>query len=213
MSFLRARTKEQVAQRKKQILEAAARLYDLGGYAEVNFSKISELTSLTRPAIYSYFKTPDDILLSVLGRDFELLNEALERQLTEHTSLSGDDFAVLLFENLKDQQRMLKMLSLNYSLIELQSTLSCLVEFKRHIMRTFRLISAYLEKFFPQLKEKERTNFGFILFSYLSSVYTLTNPSDKQLKAIALNDASFTVPNFTALFLTGLKVICQALNK
>ena len=80
-------------------------------------------------------------------------------------------------------------------------------------MKTFSLLADFIEKFFPHKSKEERSDFGFIFFSFLSSAFILTNPSEKQLAAITANDDSFKVPDFDSLFLKGLKVLSLSLKK
>ena len=61
MNFLRARTKEQIEQRQLDIMQACETLFEKGGYDYVNMMAISEMTSITRSAIYTYYKTKDEI--------------------------------------------------------------------------------------------------------------------------------------------------------
>lgn len=211
MTFKRARTKEQFAERKERIVEIALKLYDESGYAAVSFSTISNLTSFTRPAIYSYFKSPDDVLLYALGREFSQINEVLARRLDEFSALTADEFAKLLHESFVAHPRLLKMLSINYSIIENGCTDEDLAAFKSVIMQTFSLIGSYVEKFFENVTEEKKTDFEFMVMTYMASVYTLTHPSAKQTVAIKVNNDSFKVPEFEHLCLEGLKAFTRSL--
>ena len=68
MEFLRARSKEEMDSRQEEIVNACDILYERLGYDGVNFKAIAELTSISRPAIYNYFRTKDEILLALLKR-------------------------------------------------------------------------------------------------------------------------------------------------
>ncbi len=212
-AFKRARTKEKIEERKEKIVSIALSLYDKGGYSAVTFSSISQLTNFTRPAIYSYFKNPDDILLYGLGKDFYSLNKYLEGKLEASDYLSINDFVDVIYEGFIAYPRLLKMLSINYSIIEIGSTKSELVSFKSHIMRTFEIFDLYVRKFFTYVNKERRVDFSFMIFSFLSSVYTLTNPSLKQIEAIRENNEHFRVPSFEHLCYEGIKTIVKSLEK
>lgn len=212
MSYQRARTPAQVAQRKEQIAGIALEIYDTQGYQAVTFSAIAAQSNLTRPALYTYFENTDDILLHALGLEFEEVNLQLETSLKQRGSLTTAELAQLINEALAPHPRLLKMLSLNYSVIENGSSAQQLCAFKAKIMRTFSLLGQYVEQFFPGVDETRKVEFEFIVFSFISSVYILTHPSPKQLQAIAANDAAFTVPPFERLCLQGLMAITRALD-
>jgi len=213
LTFKRARTQEQFQERKDRIVSIALDLYDRDGYAAVTFSTISKITSITRPALYSYFKNPDDILLYALGRDFIELNGYLESELDRHATIDESSFAEILYKGISASPRMLKMLSINYAVIEIGSSDEKLIEFKSYIMKTFDILGKYVEKFFPHVNEQRKVNFEFIIFSFISSVYILTHPSEKQIMAIAKNSTSFKVPSYEDLCYEGLLDIITALNK
>ena len=66
MDFLRARTKEQIDQRRFDIIQACETLFNEGGYDFVNLKAISEMTAISRSSIYTYYKTKDEIMLDIL---------------------------------------------------------------------------------------------------------------------------------------------------
>ena len=212
-SFKRARTKEQFEERKEKIVSIAMDLYDKDGYGAVNFSTISKLTNFTRPAIYSYFKNPDDILIYVLGKDFCSLNRYLEDKLESTDSLGVAEFTDVIYNGIISYPRMLKMLSINYSIIELGCTEDELITFKSYIMRTFELLGLYVSKFFSHVSEEQKVDFEFLIFTFISSVYIITHPSERQTKAIKRNNDTFTVPAFEHLCKEGIKAIVKTLAK
>ncbi len=211
MTFKRARSKEQVEERTMKIVASALLLYDRDGYQAVTFKDISELTGITRPAIYSYFKNPDEILLCALGHDFDALNSGLGFEYERHNTLDDQEFAKILYDEFIKYPRMLKMLAINYSVIEVGASDEALFIFKSKIMQTFRLLGQYLEKFFMHITKARREDFCFIFFSFLSSVYILTHPSAKQSIAIKRNDSTFNVPSFEHLFFEGIRMITRSL--
>ena len=72
MSFQRARSEDQIQDRIQEIIDATSSIYNSIGYDGLNFSIISEYTKFTRPNIYKYFKTKDEILLVILKDDFKV---------------------------------------------------------------------------------------------------------------------------------------------
>ena len=60
--YLRARTQEQFDERKKEIIEAMDSLYLKKSLNEIYLKDISELTHISRTAIYFYYKSKEEIL-------------------------------------------------------------------------------------------------------------------------------------------------------
>src|ERR1700689_4778231 len=50
----------------ESLLNHAARLFDERGYAETRLQDIAESVGISRPSIYYYFKTKEDILIALL---------------------------------------------------------------------------------------------------------------------------------------------------
>ena len=61
-------SEELTEQRKDEIIEACARLYETKGFKEITIKDISAETSFSRPSIYNYFETREEIFLALLTR-------------------------------------------------------------------------------------------------------------------------------------------------
>ncbi len=68
--FIRARTAEQIAERRNEIVNACEQIYMAGGFDAVTFKAISERTSFTRPSIYNYYATKEEVMLDLFERYF-----------------------------------------------------------------------------------------------------------------------------------------------
>ncbi len=212
MTFKRARTVEQVQARKDKIVKSALTIYDKQGYGAVNFAAVAKISGLSRPAIYSYFKNTNDILLYALSQDFIGINEYLEQKLKDTSTLDVDGFTQILYEGIMAHPRMLKMISLNYAVMENGSTDESLSSYKANILKTIALIHKFIDRFFSPISKEKRQDFLFMFFSFVLSVYVLTHPSKKQLNAIEKNDPEFKFPEFEHLSYEGLKAAVKMLE-
>lgn len=71
MSWQRARSVEQKAERVRAIEDSAARLFLDRPYHEISMGQIAELAGFTRPNLYRYFASKEEIFLSLLSRDLD----------------------------------------------------------------------------------------------------------------------------------------------
>ena len=62
---------ELIAQRKSEIIAACEALYRTKGSREVTIKDISTETSFSRPSIYNYFETKEEIFLALLTREYD----------------------------------------------------------------------------------------------------------------------------------------------
>lgn len=65
----------QAARLRAALVEQASALYAVGGYAGVSFAAVAERTGLTKPTVFHYFPTKDDLVRAV----FESFGERLEQ--------------------------------------------------------------------------------------------------------------------------------------
>ena len=58
--------REIVEQRPQEIMDACRKLYEKESFQEISLKEISAQTSISRPSIYNYFETKDEIFLAIL---------------------------------------------------------------------------------------------------------------------------------------------------
>ena len=67
-----------VETRPEEIVNACRKLYKTMSFHEVTISRISEETSISRPSIYNYFQTKEEIFLALLKDEFDRWTTSLE---------------------------------------------------------------------------------------------------------------------------------------
>lgn len=185
VEFKRARTEEQVAIRQKEIIAACTSLYAEGGFDAVNFKTIAERTSLSRPAIYNYYNTKEEVFLDLIKADFEGWNEDLVAEFENHESMSKEEFCRLITRTLFKRMLMLEFLSRHLSMLELNSRLENIVDLKIVIGKSIHSIDDALSKYFG-MPDSERDLFVSLFFAFLHGLYPMTNPTEMQKKAMEL---------------------------
>ena len=98
-------TEQQIAKTKEGIVSAARELYDQIGYEAINLLRLSKKTSLSRPSIYNYYHSKEDIFLDILLDEYASFGSDLHDKLTKEKYDSvalGDTIAAvcLSHENL-----------------------------------------------------------------------------------------------------------------
>lgn len=64
-------------ERRRKIVDAAAKLFGRAGYDEVQMDEVAELAGVAKPTIYRYFPSKDDLFLAVFNETFAALEKAL----------------------------------------------------------------------------------------------------------------------------------------
>ena len=84
MSVSKNRRKREAEQLRRSILDAAMHLAKSGGWENVTVRNIAERIEYTPPAIYSYFKNKDAILLGLRQRGSEELTARIIAKYAQH---------------------------------------------------------------------------------------------------------------------------------
>ena len=72
-------TPEIIAQRREEIIGACEQLYETMSFKDITLKEISGVTSFSRPTIYNYFHTKEEIFLALFEREYDRLNADLEK--------------------------------------------------------------------------------------------------------------------------------------
>ncbi len=184
MDFQRARTEDQIEKRHSEILKACAEIYEEGGADSVTFKAISERTSFSRPTIYNYYCSKEEIILDLLTRRCEDYASDLAARFDEADKMSKEDFCSTMTECLASHSGMLDLMTSDLNAIENNSRLECLIAMKQTLKSSFRFISQALDKLFPDSPQAEKDRFIFSHFAFVYGAYSISNPTKKQLQAM-----------------------------
>ena len=199
MDFKRARNDEQIANRQDEIINACYSLYSNGKYDDITFGKISEMTSISRPSIYNYYITKEEILLDVLEKEYFKWYDNIKNNLNENIRLNKKDLCELLINSFNNFDIFLSLLSIQSSIIEKNCSFEKLTQFKMNTQNIYKYVENLVGKTCPRSNLDARANFVLILFSSIGSFYDLCNPSDVQIKALKVANRDYRIPEFADL--------------
>ena len=186
MDFQRARTPEQIENRQNEIIHACKKIYMEEGYEAVSLKGISETTSFTRPAIYGYYKTKEEIFLDILKEEFILWKEDLDRRCNEISDYSRERFCDMLSDSMCDRTVLLELLAVHLNTIENNTRLENLVTFKKTVYVCFDTLTQTIDRFFPDKDTKNKQEFFDIFITFLNGLYPHVFHSKIQIEAMAL---------------------------
>jgi len=212
MDFKRARTNAQVEERRREILQACADIYDQGDVDDVHFKAIGEKTSFARSTIYKYYSTKEEILLDLLLID--VMNWIYDvREFTDsHESLSKEAFCKTFAQTYVENERLLRLMSILYSVLEKNCSLEKLTEFKRNLMGFMTPIYECVKKFFPSASDESIQAFISTSSNYVLGLYPSTHMSPKQKKAIELSGYDYEISDFASACCQGFMIIASVLD-
>ena len=172
---------ELTASRREEIVNACEKLYQTMSFKEITIKEISISTSFSRPSIYNYFQTKEEIFLALMQREYERWAAEVDTLAEEHDLMSANDFAAALAHSLEKHEQLLKLLAMNHYDMEENSRPERLTEFKVAYAASLDAVRACIRKFFP---ERDCESFIFVFFPFLFGVYPYSVATQKQLDAM-----------------------------
>lgn len=200
---------EHTRARREEIINACEELYKTRSFKEITMKEIAEATSFTRPSLYNYFQTREEIFLALLQREYELWIHAMETAMDSHETMSREEFAGMLAKTLEERPQLLKILSMNHYDMESGSRLERLTEFKRIYGLSMKTVHHGLDRYFPQLSESEKQQFIYTFFPFLFGVYAYTYVTEPQRIAMEEADVHYV---FMSIYEIIYQCVCGLLG-
>ena len=177
---MRKGTPEQIAQRREEIINACELLYQTTSFREITLKEIGKITSFSRPTIYNYFETKEEIFLALFQREYDRWNEDLTLILSGNEHLTKKELAEKIALSLAGREQLLKLLSMNNYDMEANSRQELLTVFKKSYGRSLQLVSMVVQKFCPEMSVADIQNFIYIFFPFMFGIYPYTEVTEKQ---------------------------------
>ena len=177
-------TPEFIAGRREEIINACEKLYQTMSFKEITLKEIGNEVPFSRPTIYNYFQTKEEIFLALFQREYERWNADLTAILESPESPEGKSLAERISGSLANRVQLLKLLSMNNYDMEANSRTELLTEFKKAYGRSMQLIRMLLAKFHPEMSEAEIQSFIYRFFPFMFGIYPYTAVTEKQRSAM-----------------------------
>ena len=207
MDFQRARTEEQIASRQEEIITVCDKIYREQGYEAVHFKAVSKMTSISRPTIYNYYKTKEEIFLDILKRDFAKWTEELKSHFDVTPKMTKEEFCSFLADSIMKHEKYFELLAVYMPPIEQNSSMDKLILFKKDIKSFSKVFLEGLDKYFPNANEEQKMMFTFHFKAVVHGIYPLTHLSKKQEQAAKKIDPKYEVQDFRQACFNALMIL------
>jgi AcrR family transcriptional regulator len=197
---MRKVTPEQIAQKRDEIINACEQLYQTMSFREITLKEIGTITSFSRPTIYNYFQTKEEIFLALFQREYDRWNEDLTAILNENAKLTKAELSEKIAASLAGRDQLLKLLSMNNYDMESNSRQEMLTAFKQSYGQSMQLMSMLLEKFCPDMSAADIRDFIYTFYPFMFGIYPYTAVTDKQ--DAAMKEAGIQYVHHTVYELT-----------
>ena len=177
-------TPEIITQRREEIVAACERLYQTMSFKDITLKEISSVTSFSRPTIYNYFHTREEIFLALFEREYDRWNADLEKILNSEKEYAGRELAEQIAKSLEKRAQLLKLLSMNNFDMEENSREELLASFKRAYGQSLKLFREILGKHCSGMSEAEAEQVMYIFFPFMFGIYPYAEVTAKQKEAM-----------------------------
>ena len=184
IKVMRKVTQEEIALKREEIINACEQLYQTMSFREITLKEISKITSFSRPTIYNYFETKEEIFLGLFQREYDRWNEDLTAILNGNERLTKKELADRIAVSLAGRQQLLKLLSMNNYDMEANSRQELLGTFKQSYGGSMHRMCMLLGKFCPDMSVTDIQNFIYIFFPFMFGIYPYTAVTEKQKTAM-----------------------------
>lgn len=187
----RARSKENKELKKQEIKDKAIILFLENPKELPSVSQIAKACSMSKGALYTYFKTKEEIYLDILTDEYYTWFKYCKETVAQE-----NDFKLLLdktFEPIFENRLLLELASKMTQVIEVNSSLERTVEFKLFIGESIEALSLNLSKKFNISKDIFLRNFIESFTVIIGAYQTSLIPHEDLRKRVPY---AFLFPNF-----------------
>ena len=160
-------------------------------FKDITLKEIGNETSFSRPTIYNYYQTKEEIFLALFEREYVRWNEELQTILRDNRKLTKAELAEKLAASLANRQQLLKLLAMNNYDMEENSREELLTSFKVAYGESIKNVISILTKFCPKKSDAEIQNIIYIFFPFMFGIYPYTAVTDKQKEAMTEANVDF----------------------
>ena len=177
-------TLELIFERREEIINACEKLYETMSFKEITLKEIGSVVSFSRPTIYNYFQTKEEIFLALFRREYERWIVDLEEIYNENGSLKKEELASKIAKSLSDRPQLLKLIAMNIYDMEANSRIELLTELKITYQKLISTFEVIFEKYLSGMTKEQTKKILYMFFSFIFGIYPMTNATEKQREAM-----------------------------
>ena len=209
MGKIRARTEDELAARKNEILNAAEDLLMAENYSAITLATIAEKTSISRTSMYTYYETKEQVMIDLMIREYQGMTEELLEK--KPRRMSRESFCKWLSELLWKHKTLLKLLSLQLSVWDRNYSDEMLEYFVKSTAPYMRAIDSVLAFHFPNAGEAAKNTFKIQFSLYCNALYEVQNLPRSQINAMTEHAYFSTIPEPKNICKDGLMLLSAVL--
>ncbi len=204
----RACTECQINERKKEIIDTTNKMFDEMDYQNISMKTIAERISIARSSLYCYYNSKEEIMLDILKDDYcAFLNEIIVcfNSIGDIDTLAKNITNVYL-----SHMRLLKIVSIYLSDIEMHVSVEKLVVFKQNFKELLPSLNKSIKRHFNNIDDEISEVIEHAILMLTHALYPMVKPNENQRIAMEkvgleiVNDAFSYTYNYLKFLFTRL---------
>ncbi|MBW1605873.1 TetR/AcrR family transcriptional regulator [Lactobacillus sp. Sy-1] len=188
-------------------MNSAKQIIEKESFKSVTFSNIAKLTKLSRPSIYKYYQFPEEILSNILEIEFSAFNDELAA--LKPTTLA--ELQTALVSNILKRDLMMKLLAINFSIIEDNIREEPFLAFKQQIFRFMNIIETQIKLVTTTMKHSEIERIKYSLLTMMAAIYPVTHDDGNHVALMQNTNPQFYKPDYEELLTENIAQIFKVL--
>lgn len=215
VTFKRAHSEEQRAERRRQILSTAAAMLTEMPVAKLTLNELSRRAGLAKSNVLRYFESREAILLELLEAEFQDWLAELDRSAgpVEGTPRErGDRLAALLTDSLSRRPVLCDLNSAHAAVLEQNISTEVALKHKRATRRGFEAQIRLIQRCMPELSPQDASWLVAMTTLTASAAWPYSRPTEAMLAAYAADpEVAAMRTEFADLLRQGLSVTISGL--
>ena len=214
MDWQRARRPEQKAIRRQEILRAAYALFAKLDYEEISLNAIAREAGISKPNVYRYFSTREEIFLQIFLDSFQ----AWARDLCDETAriqapAQPGQIAKAWTRIVRAHPKLLRLAPLLMTSMERNSSEEGLYTFKKAIYQQRDQIARALKRILPSLSERSCQEIQVCTYALIAGLGPVTQPNEVLARVMQKPDLAGHRPDFDELMIGALTALLEYHNQ
>lgn len=202
MVFQRARSEKDKETRVNDIVSASSEIYDEKKYNGITFDAIAKRLNATRPLIYKYFSTKEEIVAEILKHDFSTWAKDLKKTFKSDRDYNVDEISDEWTECIARHGRMVELYSMMHTVLENNMSSEKLADVLVNITSTKNSLIKLLRRISPKLDDMKSSFFFESQMSLAAGMYpayksTHTTRKKDDYKELYSRNLSIILHNLT----------------
>ena len=210
MGNVRARTDDELAARKADILESAKKQLMTMDYDDITLATIAETTSVSRPTMYRYYEKKELVFIDLLVLEYEEFEHELGVFLKR--KISRESFCKKLSAMLWKHQVLLKLLSLQLPIWRKEYDAQLLKNFVSETASYQQTLKEVLKKQFPDASDVAENMFRIQFSVYCNSLYVMEHLPEAMMDAMMEHEIYDRIPGGEETCYEGLLLLTAGLE-